>query len=175
MNNAELSCPAALTTSGERGEGEMEGEGVWSVWVESKYRREKRRSGGGGKEEWCWGDLIKWQNRNNGNVGQRAGKIQMRGSREQKKRCTTKTYKVKSKKQKNKREADSERKAAQQFWMQPAAATCFTVSPEHCIMGSGPQGRSHCRMTSPVTESAPVCLAPSASPQREKDVDCFGF
>lgn len=55
MNNAELWCPAALTTSGEQGEGEGKGEGQGgcSVWVESKYRREKRWSGGGGKEGWC--------------------------------------------------------------------------------------------------------------------------
>jgi len=50
MNNAEPWCPAALTTSGER----EERDGGRSVWVESKYRKEKRGTGGGGQEGWCW-------------------------------------------------------------------------------------------------------------------------
>lgn len=57
------------------------------------------------------------------------------------------------------------REVAQQFCLPPAAAaSCFTVSPECCIMGAGPQGCSHCRMTS-ASQLWSACS--------ESDMDCF--
>lgn len=72
--------------------------------------------------------------------------------------CKAKTNKMLKKENKTEKQV---RKVAQQFWMQTtgADAACFILSPECCIMGSGPWGHLHCGMTSPVAESDLVCLA----------------
>lgn len=51
--------------------------------------------------------------------------------------CKAKTNKMLKKENKTEKQV---RKVAQQFWMQTtgADAACFILSPECCIMGSGP-------------------------------------